>query len=80
MADLDTGPLHSVSAALTTMFIERANRKMEMVRPVIIAFSCRCQSHVIRGKSQPEIAVVFLDEVLDLAGYMVACQGSLDHS
>ena len=46
MPDLDRGPLYSVSAALTTMFMARAKRLTEMVHPIIIPFSSRCQSDV----------------------------------
>lgn len=44
--DLDRGPLHSVSAALTTMFMATAKRLTEIVHPVIMPFSSLCQSDV----------------------------------
>lgn len=44
--DLDKGPLQSVSAALTSMFMARANRMTEIVQPVMIPFLSRCQSDV----------------------------------
>lgn len=45
-SDLDRGPLHYLSAALTTIFIARAKRISEVVHPVIIPFSSRCQPDV----------------------------------
>lgn len=44
--DLDKGPRHSVSAAFTNIFMARANRITEIVQPVMIPFSSRCQSDV----------------------------------
>lgn len=38
------GPLYSISAELTTMFMVRAERMIEMVQHVIIYFSRPCQS------------------------------------
>ncbi len=44
--DLLRGPLHSVSAALTSISIASAKRVTEMVQPVIIPTSSWCQSDV----------------------------------
>lgn len=44
--DLVNGPLHSTSADFTTMFMARKKRVTEMVQPVMIPFSNRCQSEV----------------------------------
>ena len=46
MPDRDKGPLHSTSADFTSMFMARANRDTEIVQPVMMPFSRRCQSDV----------------------------------
>lgn len=47
MPELDSGPLHSTSAALTSMFIARANSATDMVQPVIMPFSRQCHADVV---------------------------------
>lgn len=44
--DLLSGPLHSVSAPLASMFIVSTNRVTDMVQPVIMPSSSWCQSDV----------------------------------
>ncbi|XP_029985493.1 glutamyl aminopeptidase [Sphaeramia orbicularis] len=51
--DLDKGPLHSTSADFTIMFIAREKSGTEIVQPVIIPFSRRCQADV----NDPEVTL-----------------------
>ncbi len=44
--DLDMGPLHSTSADLTIMFMARTKSDTEIVQPVMMPFSSRCQADV----------------------------------
>ncbi len=44
--DLDMGPLHFTSADLTIMFMARAKSGTEIVQPVMMPFSSRCQADV----------------------------------
>ncbi len=44
--DRDTGPLHSTSADLTIMLKARVKSGTEIVQPVMMPFSSRCQADV----------------------------------
>lgn len=47
MPDLERGSLHSVSAALATIFMTRAMIITEKMHPVIIIFSSQYQSDAV---------------------------------
>lgn len=78
MPGIDRGLLHSRLTALNNIFMARVKKMTERVHPVVIPFSCRCQSDVISPEAVPEVLIVIQDKALDLARHMVSVQVSLN--
>ncbi len=53
--DLSRGPLYSTSAALTNMFIPKANKDTDMEQPVMMLFSRQCHADVIDPEVNPTL-------------------------
>lgn len=59
----DTGPLHSTSADLMTMFMASDKSDTKIVQPVIMPFSRQCQADVnCPEQTQAAVVVVIHDE------------------
>lgn len=72
VSDLDLGPLYSTSADLTIMFMAKEKSGTEIVLPVIMPFSSRCQADV-SGDSQHEVSTIVQNGASDHLWNMVSC-------